>query len=92
MAFGLLMTVVGLGALCALLYNCAVYALPVLVGLWVGFGVLHLGGGPLAAFATGCISAGRAFGLCQAIFERARSNALRWVAVIVFVVPAVLVG
>lgn len=92
MVFGLLLTVVGLGALCALIYNCAVYALPFAAGLWVFFGVLHLGGGYLGAIVIGLVAGGVALGLGQLILGSARSNVIRIAVVIAFVAPAALVG
>lgn len=41
MVFGLLLMVFGIGAFCALIYKMAVYALPVMVGLWAAFAALR---------------------------------------------------
>lgn len=92
MVFGLFLTLFGLGTLCVLLYNCAVYALPAFAGLWIGFTVLHLGGGAFTAIAVGCVTGGVVFGLFQLVLETTRSNAVRLLVVTAFVVPAALIG
>ncbi len=45
MVFGILLTLFGIGAACALLYNAMVYALPVGLGMWAGFALMHAGAG-----------------------------------------------
>jgi hypothetical protein len=92
MVFGVLLTLFGIGAACAFLYKCAVYALPVAVGLWVGFGTMHLGAGPLGGIVLGFLAGGIAFALGQAVFELTRSNLVRYVVAMAFVVPAAYVG
>jgi len=90
--FGILLLFVGIGAFCALLYNAAVYALPVVIGLWVGFAALHLGAGPILSFAIGCIAGGMVYGIGVVVFERSHSIVLRLAVAIIFVAPAVYVG
>ena len=90
--FGILLLSVGIGAACALLYNAAVYALPVAIGLWVGFGAFHLGAGPILSIAIGCITGSLVYGIGVVAFERSRSIWLRLSVAIIFVAPAVYVG
>ena len=92
MAFGLLMTAVGLGALCVLFYNCLVYALPFAAGVWTAYIVVHLGGGPIAGIALGCFTGGAALGLCQFALAHARPGVTRLLVLSIFVLPAVLAG
>ncbi len=82
----------GLGALCVLMYNCAVYAVPFAIGMWVFFGVVHLGGGYLGAIIFGLFAGGLSFGLFQFAFSHVRSNVVRYFIVCVFVVPAMTAG
>lgn len=92
MVFGLLLTLVGIGALCALLYNAAVYALPVGIGIWVGYELLHWGSNPVAAIFCGFLAVGLAFALGHMILGLSRSNLLRYATVAAFVVPAIVAG
>ena len=91
MIFGLLMTALGLGAACALLYYCAVFALPVFIGLAVAFWALNAGAGvasALVGFAAGVI----AFLMGQLVFSRSRSLGVRWTVALVFALPATVAG
>lgn len=90
--FGIFLLVVGIGAFCCLLFNTAVYALPFVTGVWVGFHVLDWGAGPILSFVIGCLAGGMTYGAGQIVFERSHSVALRLATAIVFVVPAVYVG
>lgn len=90
--FGLLLVFVGIGAACVLLYNVAVYALPFAIGVWVGFAVLHWGGGPILGIVIGLVAGGMAYGVGEQIFEHSHSVPLRLATAIVFVAPAVYVG
>jgi hypothetical protein len=92
MVFGLFLMLFGLGALCALAYNWAVYAVPVFAGLRAGFGALHLGAGALGAVAAGFFMGSVAFGLCQMTLVLAPSNLVRLLVVACFVLPAAAVG
>jgi hypothetical protein len=90
--FGLLLTLVGIGAACALLYNAAVYALPVAIGLWTGFGALHLGAGEVTSVAIGFLAGGFAFALGHIVFDAAKPGWVRILVAAAFVVPAAFVG
>ena len=90
--FGIFLLVVGIGAFCVLLFNTAVYALPFVTGVWVGFHVLDWGAGPVIAFVIGFLAGGMTYGVGLIVFERSQSVALRLVTAIIFVVPAVYVG
>jgi len=92
MVFGIFLTLFGIGALCVLLYNVAVYALPAFVGLYVGFGALHWGVGEFAAIVIGLFVGGAVFGLCQAAMTHTHRNSVRYLIVALFVAPAVAVG
>ncbi len=91
MAFSIILTVLGLGAFCALLYKLAVYALPAFVGFSVGFWAIHSGAG------LGSIVMGFAAGLIvllvgQVAFAKSRSLLLRWLLVLLFAAPAAWAG
>ena len=44
-AFSIVLGIASIGASCPLLYNLAVYVLPVAVGLWTGFWAMETGAG-----------------------------------------------
>lgn len=82
----------GLGALCFLMYNCAVYAVPFAIGMWVFFGVVHLGGGFLGAIIFGLFAGAFSFGLFQFAFSHVRSSIARYLIAGAFVLPAIIAG
>jgi hypothetical protein len=91
MVFGLLITVLGLGTVCALLYYCAVFALPVFIGLSAAFWAVNAGAG------VGCVFVGLAAGVIvfvsgQLVFSCSRSLAVRLKIVLLFALPASVAG
>jgi len=92
MVFSLLLMVFGIGALCALLYNAVVYALPVTVGIEAGFWALHSGAGLLGAIALGFAVGGLVYAFGLFVFATTRSDFLRVAVALAFVVPAVIAG
>ena len=88
----LLLTVFGLGAFCMLLFRCAVYALPVMVGLSTGYWAITSGAGIVGGVVIGLVVGGFVFGLGQAALATSRSSLLRFLIVAVFAAPAALMG
>lgn len=84
--------VFGIGAFCALIYKMAVYALPVMVGLWAAFAALHSGSGPVLAFAVGFAVGVTVFGIGQSVWNSHQPKALRYAVAFLFVAPATLTG
>lgn len=91
MVFGLLVTVLGVGAVCALLYYCAVFALPVFIGLSVAFWALHAGAG-VASVLVGLAAGVIVFLIGQLVCARSRSLAVRWTIALLFALPAAVAG
>lgn len=91
MVFGLLMTALGLGAACALLYYSAVFALPVFIGLSVTFWALNAGAG-IASVVIGFAAGVIIFVAGQFALLRSRSLAARWLIAFLFVLPAAIAG
>lgn len=81
----------GLGAFCVLLYACAVYALPVAVGLWAGYWAMQTGAG-LGSVAIGLAAGAMVFVLGQVILATSRSLLIRWIILLAFTVPAIVAG
>lgn len=88
----LLLTVFGLGAFCVLLFRCAVYALPVMVGLSAGYWAIMSGAGMVGGVLVGLVVGGLIFGLGQVVLTTSRSAPLRFLVVGVFAAPAAVVG
>ncbi len=75
-----------LAMLCAVLWYCAVYALPVFVGISVGWWALNHGAGPA------CVMVGLAAGASTFLIGRlviaSEHLFFRWIALVAFVAPA----
>lgn len=86
----LLVLFAGLGTICALLWYCAVYALPVFAGFWAGWWALNHGAG-LGGVVVGLI-AGVALWLAGRISVTRGNPLLRLVGLALFVIPAASAG
>ncbi len=91
MVFGLVITALGLGTAYALLYYCAVFALPVFIGLSVSFWALNAGAG-LASVVIGFAAGVIVFVVGQFALLRSRSVAMRWMIVALLALPAAVTG
>jgi hypothetical protein len=89
---GIILSVVGLGGLCFLLFRCAAYALPTFVGFAAGFWAFDSGAGPIGAIAVGAIAGGAALGACRLVFGLARNEVLRALIALAFAAPAAYAG
>ena len=90
MVFSLLLMVFGIGAICALLYNAVVYALPVTIGIEAGLWAIHAGAGSVGGIIVGLVVGVATFLLGQVVLATTRSDVLRIVVALVFVVPAMI--
>lgn len=92
LALGIVLSIVGLGFFCWLLFTLAIYALPFFVGMTIGFYAHHTGSGPLGAFGLGLIAAVFVFLVGRVIFSIVRTPFLRIPVALMFAVPAGLAG
>ncbi len=92
MVFGILLTLFGIGAACALLYNAMVYALPVGLGMWAGFALMHAGAGAVEAIGVGLLVGGIVFAIGNLGFHATQSVMIRLAIAALFVIPAAYVG
>ena len=81
-----------LGLLCVVAFYSLVYVVPCAVGFVTFFGIVHSGGGYLAALLAGFFCGGASFGLLQWALETRRSDLGRWLVIAMFVVPAGIAG
>lgn len=92
MIVSLLFAIAGVGVLSALMFNAAIYALPVVTGIWVLQRGLAAGLGAPASIACGIAVGALIYAAGHLVFERSRSPQLRLAVAVLFVVPAVLAG
>ncbi len=90
--FGILASFAVLGAICWVLFNLAVFALPFFAGLTVGMAAFHSGAGPLGAIAIGIV-----VGLATLLFGQlaltfAPSTLVRVTVALLFAAPAAVAG
>ena len=91
MVFGILMTALGFGTICALLYYCAVYALPVFIGLSAAFWAMNSGAG-MGSIVIGFCAGLLIFVVGQIAVSGSRSLVLRWTVASLFAGPAAIAG
>jgi len=89
---GILLNVVGLGAVCWALFALATHALPFFVGMTVGIYSFQAGAGPFGAIVVGFVMAGFTGLVGQYAFSVARSPIVRLVIGLLFAVPAARAG
>jgi hypothetical protein len=89
---GVLLNIIGLGALCWALFALAIHALPFFVGMTVGIYSYQAGAGPLGAIVVGFVAGGFALVLGQYAFSVARSPIVRLLIRLLFAVPAARAG
>ena len=83
---------VGIGFFCWLLYGAAIYALPFLVGAFVGLHAEQAGIGPLSGIVLGIGAGALVLVVGRAAFAQARGPVLRVAIALVFATPAALAG
>ncbi|RWI61363.1 MAG: hypothetical protein EOR17_34825, partial [Mesorhizobium sp.] len=83
-------TLAGIAALCWLLFNLAVFALPLFAGVAVGTWAHETGAGIPGAVIVGAISAALTFGLFQLLLLVARPAWVKLLVILAFVAPAAI--
>lgn len=92
MFLSVLLSVVGLGFLCWLLFSLAVYALPFFVAVTVGYYAFDAGAGPIGAIAVALFAGAVALILGQIAFATIRSPTIRLAIGALYALPAGLAG
>lgn len=88
----ILATLAGIAALCWLLFNLAVFALPLFAGVAVGAWAHETGAGIPGAVIVGVIAAATTLGLFQLLLLIARPAWIKLVVILAFVAPAAVAG
>lgn len=89
---GILASFAAIGAICWLLFNLAVLALPFFVGVSAGMAAIHSGAGPIGAFAVGILAGGATFVAGQLAISFVPSAVARGGVALLFAAPAALAG
>ena len=89
---GILVSIAAIGAMCWLLFNLAVFALPFFLGLTAGGWAYDTGAGWLGAIVVAFVAAGLTFGLGQLLLATVRPTWARLLIAVAFVAPAVVAG
>jgi hypothetical protein len=89
---GIVLSFVGLGYLCWLIFALAVYALPLFAGVTAGLAAFHSGSGPIAAIVVAAIVSVIVLIAGQIAFRTLRSTPVRAAIALLFAVPAAVAG
>ena len=89
---GILLCMAGVVALCWLMFNLAVFALPFFAAVTAGMAAIHSGAGPLGAVVGGLIAGVGTLVLGQLAIALVPSMLLRGVISLVFAGPAAFAG
>ena len=92
MFFSTLFTLFGLGALCWILFNLAVYALPFAIGLTSGMYLYETGQGVFLSIIAGLFIGGFVAALGEFAFDRIRWAPLKLAIGLIYAVPAGIAG
>jgi len=89
---GILVSIAGIGTMCWLLFNLAVFALPFFVGLNAGIWAYGAGAGCLGGILIGPIAAGLILAVGQGLLMLVRPIWARLLIALAFVAPAGMAG
>jgi hypothetical protein len=89
---GLTLSNFGIGFLCWLLFNLAIYALPFFAGMTAGLAAYHSGAGVVGALFVGFAGGPVTLVAGQAAFALVKSPVLRGAISLVFATPAAIAG
>ncbi len=88
---GVIFSLLGIGMLIALMFQMAIFALPLFVGVSAGRFAYGAGAGALGAILLGAVAAA-ALGIAQLVLVMTRSTALRLLIALAFTAPAAFAG
>ena len=92
LVIGVILSVFGIGFLCWLMFNLAVCALPVFVGMTAGSAAYHSGAGVAGGLIVGLAAGAITLVVGQAIFATFATPLLRGLIALVFAAPASVAG
>jgi len=89
---GVILSAVGIGLSCWLLFTLAVYAVPFAASLTAGLAAFHSGAGVIGALVVGIVAGTITLGAGQVAFAVARSPLIRTAVALLFATPAAVAG
>ena len=92
MFLAVVLTILGLGFVCWLLFSLAVYALPFFAAMTAGMWAYGTGAGVLGAFAVGLLAGVATLVAGQILFGAVRSTIVRLALALAFAAPAAIAG
>ncbi len=92
MVLGVIFSLLGIGMLIALMFQMAIFALPLFVGVTAGRFAYDTGAGALGAIFVGVIAVAAALGIAQLVLIATRSTTLRVLIALAFAAPAAFAG
>lgn len=92
MFLAVVLTILGLGFICWLLFSLAVYALPFFAAMTAGLWAYGTGAGVLGAFAVGLLAGVATLVAGQILFGVVRSTIVRLALALAFAAPAAIAG
>lgn len=92
MLAGIVLSIVGLGFFCWLLFTLTIYALPTFVGLTAGLASFHSGAGVIGALVIGLLAGSATLALGQLAVASTRTPLIRAIIGLVYGVPAAIAG
>ena len=92
LVIGIILSIFGIGFLCWLMFNLAVYALPFFAGMTAGLAAYHSGSGVLGGLFVGFAAGAITLVVGQTIFATFASPLVRALIALVFAAPATVAG
>lgn len=92
MMLGVIFSLIGIGLLIALMFNMAIFALPLFAAVAAGRFAYETGAGVLGATVVGFVAGAAALGVTQVVLVMTRSTLVRLAVALAFTAPAALAG
>jgi hypothetical protein len=92
LVIGIVLSVLGLGFFCWLLFTLAVYALPFFAGVTAALAAYHSGSGVIGAIIVAVLAGGATLAIGQIAFATVRTPLIRAVIGLLYAVPATIAG
>jgi hypothetical protein len=92
MIIAIMLSVAGLGFLCWLAFNLAVFAVPFFTGVTVGLFAYHTGAGAIGGASIGMVAGAATLVAGQFAFAHSRSTILKTMIAAAFALPAAVAG
>ena len=92
MILGVIFSLSGIGLLIALMFDMAMFALPLFAGMTAGRFAFDTGAGWLGALLVGLVAAALTLGVAQLVLAVTRSTTIRLAIAVLFAAPAAVAG